>query len=639
MLDSNMSRIESSNKRPLVDKVKAFIGDYTDLKYDGAKIICLICDKPLMCWSKTDCRKHVNTLEHTNKKRGVPSTTQFKLDLTCMFQACNLPFVLVEQQPFLKFWHKYNPHRKLPTRATLRSYVPAVREGIENKIKSELAGKYLWLSVGDRKDIKKNCVVNVIVRVLDPFKSSPPLLLASKRVEKCSSEVITKLVLDTLKKFNISPNQLLMFVDDGSVNNGSVGCSLKKDCSNMLHITCKIHDLHLVTKTIQRCYPVVDELVANTKATFGKSALYYNKYFKQIKPAVLEFYPKRSRINFDYNQVETDLETIQNNYLKLYEAMEKLQNPAISLRESLRIIQGAHSLLSDAKNDSVLTKFETVLNRDSDFITLRQICDGSCPNSLINFKDYFNYVNVTSVDVTRSFSAYKSVFSSQRTSFTESSVEAYLMMQFFLLSHPFSGNQATRIVTNAISASLALSEWCLRNRALLKNKTILELGAGVGLTGLVVALNCEPKKYNFTDCHSTVLKTLRDNISLNFNSSDNTNNIVEVDVINLSWENVQSQSDDFKDIEIVLAADVVYDSSLFDCLYDALKCFLSNGRCEEVYMSCTERNLKTLAEFLAGLEKSGLNYEEISSPQQEHFCWSTEVPVRLFRIGKRCCNN
>ncbi|KAK9732245.1 methyltransferase [Popillia japonica] len=181
-------------------------------------------------------------------------------------------------------------------------------------------------------------------------------------------------------------------------------------------------------------------------------------------------------------------------------------------------------------------------------------------------------------------------------------------------------------------AALGLSEWCLQNRSLLTNKTILELGSGVGLTGLVVALNCEPKQYNFTDCHTKVLETLRDNISLNVNRSDNADNICELNVINLSWEDVQTRSEDFKDVEIVLAADVVYDSSLFPCLRDALSCFLSNERCSEVYFCCTERNPRTLTDFLEGLGKSGLNYEELSLPEQDHLCWSTEVPIRLFRV-------
>ncbi|KRT83598.1 methyltransferase, partial [Oryctes borbonicus] len=108
-------------------------------------------------------------------------------------------------------------------------------------------------------------------------------------------------------------------------------------------------------------------------------------------------------------------------------------------------------------------------------------------------------------------------------------------------------------------ASLALSEWCLRNRELFKNKTVLELGAGVGLTGLVISLNCDPKTYYFTDCHSVVLETLCKNIRLNFRNnfdsklnSDisaselllkiNVENLC-VNVVNLPWESVKTQTD------------------------------------------------------------------------------------------------
>ncbi|GJQ83354.1 hypothetical protein Trydic_g18139 [Trypoxylus dichotomus] len=174
-------------------------------------------------------------------------------------------------------------------------------------------------------------------------------------------------------------------------------------------------------------------------------------------------------------------------------------------------------------------------------------------------------------------------------------------------------------------ASLALSEWCLRNSELFKNKTILELGAGVGLTGLVIALNYfETNRNSEISAFDSLLKVDTESFS--------------VSVINLPWENVKTQIDKFKDIDLVLAADVVYDSSLFECLSDALKCFLSNGQCQKVYLACTERNRKTLWEFLEQLEDRNLLYEELLLPEQGYFHWSTEVPIRLFCIEKGSFN-
>ena len=55
-------------------------------------------------------------------------------------------------------------------------------------------------------------------------------------------------------------------------------------------------------------------------------------------------------------------------------------------------------------------------------------------------------------------------------------------------------------------------------------RCILELGSGLGLTGLVISMTCQPKKYIFSDCHEQVLQKLAANIVLNFTSCDHSTN-------------------------------------------------------------------------------------------------------------------
>lgn len=66
-----------------------------------------------------------------------------------------------------------------------------------------------------------------------------------------------------------------------------------------------------------------------------------------------------------------------------------------------------------------------------------------------------------------------------------------------------------------LQAALALAEWCLCNCKFLHNRRVLELGSGVGLTGLCVSLHCKPSSYWFSDCHPAVLSMLQSNILLN----------------------------------------------------------------------------------------------------------------------------
>lgn len=149
-----------------------------------------------------------------------------------------------------------------------------------------------------------------------------------------------------------------------------------------------------------------------------------------------------------------------------------------------------------------------------------------------------------------------------------------------------------------VQASLVLAEWCIANKSIFENKTVLELGAGVGLAGITVNLKCQPSRILLTDCHETVLALLEKNVQLYFN--DDTN----VRVLNLPWEVINAEKcASLGKIDVIIAADVVYDSELFHPLADAIKCLLSSSGAQETFLACTKRNQRTLNDFLAVLSR------------------------------------
>lgn len=144
-------------------------------------------------------------------------------------------------------------------------------------------------------------------------------------------------------------------------------------------------------------------------------------------------------------------------------------------------------------------------------------------------------------------------------------------------------------------ASGALAEWAIHNRKMLHGKQILELGSGTGLTGCIIAKVCEPRKIVLSDGNDMVIRLLRENCDNNFNMSEN--DLIYVDI--LEWDNYK-ESRVFDNIQpdIVMAADVVYDNTLFQPLCSTVDYIFKQKNDECIFiLACTMRNEETFNEF------------------------------------------
>ncbi|KAK6169196.1 hypothetical protein SNE40_020294 [Patella caerulea] len=68
-------------------------------------------------------------------------------------------------------------------------------------------------------------------------------------------------------------------------------------------------------------------------------------------------------------------------------------------------------------------------------------------------------------------------------------------------------------------AAQHLTEFVMENKASFQNRNILELGSGLGLTGIVTCHRCKPQTYTFSDCHPQVLFLMAKNIEANLTQS------------------------------------------------------------------------------------------------------------------------
>lgn len=85
-------------------------------------------------------------------------------------------------------------------------------------------------------------------------------------------------------------------------------------------------------------------------------------------------------------------------------------------------------------------------------------------------------------------------------------------------SQSFIAHGTTGLIT--WQAGTALAEWACEHSHRFRAKSVLELGAGTGLTGFVIAKICQPERIILTDGNPIVLKLLDENFAANFSSNE-----------------------------------------------------------------------------------------------------------------------
>lgn len=456
---------------PFSHQINKFISRYPDLKYNGSAIYCLMCRRRLVGWNASDCRQHVSSSRHKRSSKSHMPYWTFVYDFIFMLSVCDIPQNMLDTPQFRVFWQKYFPNWTLPTRKQVCTEFPHVKEVLENQIRCELRGKKLWVTVAI-VDVKKDKVVNVLVRILKENYSSKPFLIASRRLKQLDGEAIHNLVKGALMKFCVNPRNVLMFVTDESDYMLAGGALLKRSCPNLLHIICILHVLHHITESIQSSYPDIDKLIISMKRIFGKSpklaqqfqkicpkipeppqpllasweawlkaAFYYNGYFDVVKAAMGQFTPKQSRYIkgcqqlFKDPQLEADLKLIHKNYGFLVDAVEILQETSLSLTEMMDMANNVYSTLSDLENVSgrvAAEKFSNVLWGNPDYVELRAVNECLKDDRLSSdHQRYYSYAKITCMDVERSLASYNAIFSSTKTCLSESAAEGVLMKQLY----------------------------------------------------------------------------------------------------------------------------------------------------------------------------------------------------------------
>ncbi|KFU87970.1 Protein FAM86A, partial [Chaetura pelagica] len=201
-------------------------------------------------------------------------------------------------------------------------------------------------------------------------------------------------------------------------------------------------------------------------------------------------------------------------------------------------------------------------------------------------------------------------------------------------------------------AALHLAGWAMEHRELFSDRTVLELGSGIGFTGIAICKTCSPRTYIFSDCHPWVLKQLRENIHLNglvlepeasghspvelqgLEAGAANNQKPQVVVAELDWGSVTEKQLVGLQPDVVIAADVVYDPEVTSALIAMLQKLPPSqaARTPEVYVAFTIRNQDTYLLFQAQLDKAGIGWQIIPAHSNTGALYDVQPNVTILQL-------
>lgn len=404
----------------------------------------------------------------------------FRFDLCNALVSANIPLAKLDNTMFKTFLGKYTKFL-IPDRSTIRNkYVNMVFKETMIKIKDAIGDNNIYIIVDETTDTCGRYIANLLIGILNEDCAGKSYLIGTQELDRTNNVTISKFINDCLTRFylpNAVPSEkVLLMLSDAAAYMIKSAQNLKIFYNNLIHVTCLAHGVNRIAEEIRNEFPDINRLVNKTKKVFIKAplrvqyykdklpelplppqpvitrwgtwldaTLFYAENFEKIKEIVCSFSDDSAVITNCKNilnkaQLPQELAFIKANYGFISELLTKLETQDMELSESIELIQSFKNRINNIKGtigQRIKTKLEDVLRKNEGFTQLTKISNILQGNHEENIQMSpsiickFKYAPITSVDVERSFSAYKQILSNRRQSFLIENLEKHLIISIY----------------------------------------------------------------------------------------------------------------------------------------------------------------------------------------------------------------
>lgn len=190
--------------------------------------------------------------------------------------------------------------------------------------------------------------------------------------------------------------------------------------------------------------PLPPEPVVTRWGTWLQACEYYADHYEEVKSVIVGLDEadaesiKKAKISFASTDVHRHLAFIKANFMCVAKGIIVLETKGLDLKAYLDVVEGVCLSMRSLESQEYAEKFDRILARNPGFNSIKQIKEGLyvgeqnpdldeyvanlSPSEMAMFK----FAVVTSVDVERVFSIYKTVLSEHRRSFTFENFKQHL---------------------------------------------------------------------------------------------------------------------------------------------------------------------------------------------------------------------